>query len=467
MSNLAKPLGRRWSKEHQNALPRDAQTLAAESKPGLFAWLAYFFLISGVCFTIAGVKMGVGGIPYRALCFFASAGLLILSDPNGIYRDVVRASKVLTFIGAFALLGSFVSVLAGTGLGRVIREVIEIHVQAVIIVTLSFAMVRVLGLGTALTTLFIPVLITGSIAIAQALGIGAAWELRAGIGSIMNDPSLVAQFYVERSRALGVSYSPVHVGTQTCAAFAGYFCWRMYRNPNLMRRLDIPLIVAWMLCVIICIASGNRSPILGFAVFLLAYGLKAEPRRVVMALPILMFAGLIGFELMQLLGQEGARFAQTDDSSAAGRSTLAKFGMWLVLDRPQGWGFAFNSVDHWPAFAHDVIYDDNPMSIRKWPPHNFYILLLAKYGVLAIPLVMSILPRTRLGWGVWFAFLPYGIHIYFHNDGPLSSDNLVWIVISAAVIIVSTLATGQPPPLETRRWTRAYRAQKAIGLGRV
>ena len=186
-----------------------------------------------------------------------------------------------------------------------------------------------------------------------------------------------------------------------------------------------------------------------------------------MALPLLLMAALIGFEVMLLLGEGGARFARTDDSSAAGRSTLAKFGWWLILDRPLGWGFSFNSVDHWQGYAHDVIHEPNPMAIRRWPPHNAYILLLAKYGILAIPIILAVLPRTRLGWTAMFAFLPYGIHIYFHNDGPMMSDNLVWIAMSMAIIIVSRFAARQPPPAETRPWTRAYRAKNAVGLGRV
>lgn len=448
-------------------MPAERRTSQARAKPGLFAWLTYLFLIAGVCFTIAGVKLGAGGLPYRALCFFAAMGTMLLSDPNGLYRDVLRARKLLLCIGAFALLGSVVSMFAGTGMGSIAREVIEIHVQGAIIVTLSYSLIRTMGLRRTLLALIIPVGITGAIAIAQALGIGPAWDLRATLGAMMNDPSMTRQFYEQRERALGVSFSPVHVATQTCVAFAAFFIWRLYRNPDLMRKLDMPLMMAWAAAVLVCISSGNRSPILGFAVFMMVYGIMAEPRRFMMALPLLIMAAVIGFEVMLMLGDSGARFAQTDDSSAAGRSTLAKFGFWLILDRPLGWGFSFNSVDHWQGYAHDVIYEPNPLSIRRWPPHNAYILLLAKYGILAIPIILAILPRTRLGWLAWFAFLPYGIHIYFHNDGPMMSDNLVWIAISMGIVIVSALAVRQPPPLETRRWTRSYRAQKAVKLGQA
>jgi hypothetical protein len=446
---------------------RAPQAAHARQAPGFFAWIAYLFYVGGIAFTVCAVKIGAVGLPVRALFFFAAAGVLALSDPHAFLRDIHRARFVLLFIGAFAILGIVVSLFAGSGLGLIVRQLIEIHVQGSLITLLSFSLVRIMGVRSVVVAVILPIVLTSVIAIGQALGVDAAWQARASLGKWMHDPSMVQEFYVKRYRALGVSYSPVHLATQTCLAFAAFFCWRLHRNPDLLRKIDTPLIVMLFLCTGVCMASGNRSPILGFVAFFIVYCMIADPRRFVTALPVLLMGSVIAFEILTVLGHEGTRFARTDDSSAAGRSTLAKFGFWLVLERPLGYGLGFKSTDMWQSFAHEVIYDENPMSIRRWPPHNYFILILAKYGILSIPLILSILPRTKYGRIAWFAFLPYGVHVYFHNDGPLQSDNIIWVVITALIIVVERFAASQPPPIEKRRWTRTYRAQQAIGVGQT
>lgn len=423
------------------------------------AWLIYLLFAAGLALSICAVKLSVGGVPFRAMCFFGAAGLLVLTDARGLIEDMYRARQILLLITAFAILGFFVSVAVGTGVGSTLHQIIEIHVQALITTMLAFAVTRWVGVGPVVVAFVAPVMLSGVFAIAQALGLDAAWQARALIGRLMHDPELTQDFYVRRYRALGLSYSPVHLGTQACLAFAAVLAWRLWRNPKLMSALDIPLLIMLVICAVFCIASGNRSPLLGFVAFFIIYGLIAEPRRVLLVLPLLMIVTIAGVELMSVLADEGARFAQTDDGSAEGRATLAKYGRELILDRPLGYGLHFNSTDHWQNYAHSVIYDENSMAIRRWPPHNYLIMILAKYGILAIPLAFLAFPRRRLGWIGWLAFIPYGVHVYFHNEGPLQSDNLIWSLIPAFILVIDRLAAAQPVRVDTRPWTRAVRAR--------
>ena len=78
-----------------------------------------------------------------------------------------------------------------------------------------------------------------------------------------------------------------------------------------------------------------------------------------------------------------------------------------------------------------------PRGVRENALHNYLVSMLNIYGIgllLFAPIVTKLLWNSR---GSLIFFIPYLVHIFFHNSGPFFNDNVIWFVIAAVA------ATGQ------------------------
>jgi hypothetical protein len=297
------------------------------------------------------------------------------------------------------------------------------------------------------------------VGLAQALHIDLAWRLRAEIGRLMHDPPVTRFTYVTRYRVLGLCYSPVHFATQSCLALAALFYLRLDRTAGVTLRLDWVVMAAAIVLAGLCVLTGNRSPLLGVFIFTAAYVAVTAPRLALALLPLMLIATLTAIPLLRTLSEAGLRVADVDNGSAAGRATLRAFGLFLIGQRPIGYGLTFDSLDYWTYFTHQASSLENPLVIRRWAVHNYYINILAKYGVLVIAALAVILPRTRSNAFLWLAFVPYCVHIFYHNDGPLQGDFLIFYILPAAMLMAERWRVSAEVERVARRkrpWRRAF-----------
>ncbi len=428
--------------------------------------LAAAFMIVTLLLSINAVKLGIGPLPLRGLTLIGALGAVTIVDPGALLKSVREAWRLLLIILCAAILGVIASMLNRADPAAVVQQVVEIHVQAILSVIGAYAIVTRFGPKVVLYG-FLGAFGTSAIfALGQAAGLDAAWQARAMIGRLQGDPALTQDFYIRRYRALGLSYSPVLFGTQACVAIAAAYCLRLTARRNTGGGVDWILICAIALCSLLSIATGNRSPLLGVVIFLFVYGIARSPKAVAAGLPILLILGLGAQPMLSALDQAGVRVASTDDGSAEGRSTLQRYGLFLVGQRPYGYGLTFDSTEHWQQFYSKGRYLVNPNSIRKWPLHNYYLLIIAKYGLLSLALVALAVPRRRTDLQFWLAFTPYMVHIFYHNDGPLQADFLIFYVLA----VVTWLARRAQPqadaaatraPAASKPWRRAF-AQKVV-----
>ena len=392
----------------------------------------YFFL------SIALVRAMVMGVPLRSLLGLFIFCTIYILIPKLLLHAVWETRRVIYIITYAAFLGLIVSLFNAAPVDVVIRQIIEIHFQAIIGLLTGYGLLRVIGpnkLGIA----FISVVgISCVFAVLQAVGVDFAWTVRDTLQKYQAY-DLETVFLNTRMRAMGLSFSPVHLGTQICLAFAVAHMLRVIKfGEKLGAVFHMKAANMLAIALLIAIASGNRSPILGLFGFMAAYIFYLRP-SIAIALSILIFplATAILFNLesiLEYLQQTGIRAFRVGDKSSEGREALRAFGWLLFMHQPLGYGLTFKSIEHVAPFWSELIHYENAETVFGNAIHNYYLNLLHKYGLFIIPIAAFPIFAFFRSIHVFLAFLPYAIHIFFHNDGPLQGDFLIWYFLPLAIV---------------------------------
>ena len=421
------------------------------------AEVAYGLFLVSTILSICAVKVGVGGLPFRMWTLLGATGLLVVACPATVGRALRETRTLTLLVLVVAAIGVIVSLIAHAPPAYIARQLIEAHAQAIVAVVIGYTLMLRFGLPRVLAAVLIAFAITAAFAAAQALHVPGAWILRERIAAISNDSIFNLPGYDPRERPMGMSYTPVLFATQTCIALACWFYIRLWRGSWQSRRFDWSIFAVAALLIALSAMTGNRSPLLGIGVFLLVFTLVSRPKLTGLVLP----SALLALGALTLgadtLGETGLRVAKSN-SSSENRGTLRAYGYYLVAQRPIGYGLTFDSTTKWSEFYQQTIYMPNPDSIRNWALHNYYLNFLTKYGILILFILPWLLPRRREQLILWLAFVPYVIHIFFHNDGPLQGDTLSFYLFAAATMLLKrrelfqdTAAKERPNP-----WRRAF-----------
>ncbi|MGL4324838.1 MAG: O-antigen ligase family protein [Beijerinckiaceae bacterium] len=423
----------------QAALPR-MQTGEQALVPDIaarrdFLFYACLTLFAATIFlSVALVKFGIPGLPLRAICAALIIVMVAASAPRILWQSIHDVRMVLLIILACAVAGAVASLLNRALLTDLARQILEIHVQAAISVVVGACLVRVCGLRPIFFVLAGVIGLSTALATLQFIGVDAAWVLRSALQRLQ--PVSVEEdsvFLVKRLRAMGLSFSPVHLGTQLCLLFAtGFLLLAARQGKALMERFSPQLIVLLLAVTFGAIVSGNRSPLLGLAVFLVLYVFVLRPAiGILLALTVLPFVVFLD-DLMNMLATMGVRVAKTDDGSSAGRKVLRTLGILLFLDRPYGYGLSFDSRNYWSLFWEQLKNFPNQDAVMLHALHNYYLMVINKHGVAIILIAAFAVWRIGPSLLMLLAFLPYAIHINYHNDGPFQADFIFWFILPMA-----------------------------------
>ena len=181
---------------------------------------------------------------------------------------------------------------------------------------------------------------------------------------------------------------------------------------------------------LVSVASGNCSPLLGFIIFFAVYAWLIKPKLPALVLTLFAFI-VVPFadQIFLMLEQFGLRVGSTQDSSAVSRNVLQVYGILLFLGQPFGYGLDFNSVDHADQYRSILSGFEYADRIAKVALHNYFLMVLNKYGALILIVAFLVAKRAmRTGLFV-IAFIPYMVHIFYHNDGPYQGDYLIWFLV--------------------------------------
>jgi hypothetical protein len=267
-------------------------------------------------------------------------------------------------------------------------------------------------------------------------------------------------------RPVGLAYSPIQFSTHLCLAFAAFVAVRdrLRGSANGADPLVVPALLALFAASIAC---ATRSPILGGFVFIAAYALQRRtswlPLFLILAAVVVYFAWPL---LMDVVGTNAPRVVRTDDDSAEARSTLVYYGFRLFADNPLGYGLTFAPMTLWQHYWPDLYMMQAPQGTRENELHNYAVNMLNVYGIGLLLLVPVIIRLLRQSKASLIFFVPYVIHILFHNYGPFYNDNVIWFVVAAiAAVNLDQEAPAEAPQrsvgsraLGSRRMHPAYRS---------
>ncbi len=221
-------------------------------------------------------------------------------------------------------------------------------------------------------------------------------------------------YYAMGGRARGLSYTPVILGTQLCLLFATLFGFLLHKHgASIFTRLNSRVLLIAAVVSLVSVASGNRSPLLGFIIFFAVYAWLIKPK--LPALLLTLFALIVvpfADQIFLMLEQFGLRVGSTQDSSAVSRNVLQVYGILLFLGQPFGYGLDFNSVDHADQYRSILSGFEYADRIAKVALHNYFLMILNKYGALilidCVPCCKegdeNRLVRYSVSFRIWFTF---------------------------------------------------------------
>lgn len=416
----------------------------------LFAIGAFTVLLFS---TIALNAFKIGGIPVRSVAAIGVLGLAFLFYFDLALAVLRRHALLLTLMAALAMLGVFVSFVNGTPIGLIIFTVAEVHVQAAVLFLLATICAHVAG-ARACALAFVGVVgVSTLFAFAQMLDIHAAWAARRAFGPFPNE-AIEGVSFVGR-RPSGLSYSPIQLSTHLCLAFAVFLAVReKFRRGTEAARTADPLVMPALAVLFgACIATATRSPILGGCVFVVIYAMQ---RRTSWLPLFLILLGVLVYMawpmLMGVVETYAPRVARTDDDSASARYTLIYYGTQLFLDNPLGYGLKFEPMNYWSSYWPAVYLMPAPEGVQIRDLHNYVLTMLNTYGVgllLVLPIALKLL--FRAGVSLIF-FVPYAVHVFFHNSGPFANDTVIWFVIAAIVAAGREAADPASRPMVRKKY---------------
>lgn len=412
---------------------------------------ALFLIVALLMVNLAIINLRVANFPVRAAGAVLLLGAAAVIYPGVLWASIRQHALLLWLSFGLAVLGGFVSMVYGTPFGRIWQGIMETSIQVAVTLIVVTVLAKIAGFRASAFAVVAVIAASVAVAALQFVGFEPAWTFREWLGSLQNEPAFTPLI---NRRPMGFSYSPIQLSTQICVAFAVYAAAREYGRRQAMERVSAdPMILAALgFLVVGSIVTLTRSPILGAAIFFLVYAVRRPGSW-------LLFLGLLGILVLYLIGpllldavQENApRVVRTNDDSAAARISMNTFGILLFADNPLGYGYAFKPSDHFTKFWQFLYNTPHPSAVQDKELHNYVLSMLNTYGVgllLLVPLVVALLRR---GSHMIIFFVPFIVHIIFHNSGPFWNDIPFWFGI-AALSATPAADAVRVNPTRRRRW---------------
>lgn len=433
---------------HEAVLDASIKSRAVRSAAAFVVW----FL---VLFNIALISLEVASIPIRGMLASALLAILALVAPTLFLRALARHSWILLLAGVLAFIGTFVSVANSVPPAIIGRMILEVHIQSAVTLLLAAMLVQLAGPKAAVSAFCAAIAVTALFAVIQFADIDFGWRVREALGDLQGQNLSEDGSFINR-RPMGASYSPIHLSTQACLAFAAYASWQLRKRESSDDTVAINTAILLGLAAMVSLSflSETRSPILGAVIFLGVYMVsrgRAITRFLVFVIAVCAIAAAP--LVLDLMDGSESRVFRIGDNSSTGRLPLVKFGLKLLADNPLGYGFGFESTKFWTLYWQEIYTLPSAGVIREAELHNYLLNMALTYGfglLLVLPLVIQLLWNGRASL---IAFLPYTVHILFHNTGPFWNDTLFWFVVGA-ISATNYVAPNEQDGRRTNTWRR-------------
>lgn len=390
-------------------------------------------------------NFSIGGLPIRSLFSVALLGYLVLTEPQAFARALKLSRFALVITLAMFVIGSAVSLYNKMPPGELAAQLVQIHIQAAVTILITATVAVRCGVKLALGVFIWIVGLSCVFAVGQFLGIDAAWTLRRVLGALQSESTRDVGLG-SAQRAMGLSLSKTILATQSCLAFSAFVLMRLEtRNAQALFGMDPMVLAALGLFVVVGIAGGNRSPLLGAVVFFVLYAFYKNPSQSWIFFPLAALVLLPTVPVvLDLLQGMGLRVATLEDKSTDSRGALLKYGLELLKDNPIGYGLDFNPTNLWQEYWSDIANTPGANNIVAYPLHNYFLSMLNVYGISLFFLVPLVIVKMLRGVDISILFVPYLIHILFHNAGPFWSDAYIWFVVGCVPVLFQKCRVARP-----------------------
>lgn len=406
-------------------------------------WLVFTAFAANVYF----VSPNLAGIPIR---FFYSIFLIyvfLVISPEKFRKSLLISRSILITIAYLGALGVLLSVHNGKT-DSLFSIFVADYVQPMVMMFIAVNATLLIGARATASAFILVIIISCFFSVLQVAGFGPANEIRSYLGEFFIEDIIDEQLL--GSRGPGLSYNVIVLGNQICLAFAVFVFVTISDNKDLInKRAKLQNIVkdysriiyASLLFALVCAAEGNRSPLLGLAIFF-CFLFSAGNRRWLIVGIALVVAGyfFIG-PVRDALTESGLRVASSGDKSELARYPLAMYGFRLFEANPLGYGATFESKELVSMVrTGDLVVNSwglgNIFANREL--HNAWITALDKYGIFFFPVVIFALKNMARYWTCVIGFIPYLVHISFHNAAPLENDYMFWVPLGVVVAVTVT-----------------------------
>jgi hypothetical protein len=266
------------------------------------------------------------------------------------------------------------------------------------------------------------------VAILQFFKIDFAWLLRESLitDDLKLDPRMTS-FFINRDHPMGLAYFSVTYSYQMLIGFGAILsCWIAEKSERKFYSAII-FIIFWLGIIL----TFSKSAIVGSL-----FGLLTVKRNIINKIKNVIFlsVAIVSIALYWLLASANIRSNLSLD-----RLAHIRVGLRVILDNPYGIGwqnYAMFSSQYFQKFNFSSLY------LQGESVHNAYLLPIINFGLIAIlPIFILItLTVTRIKkikeynsvFWIFFAFYftTYAFHIFFHNSGPFSNDQLFWVLFA-------------------------------------
>jgi tryptophan-rich sensory protein len=400
---------------------------------------ALFF--GAILLSVGTMVWSVGGLPVRGGVAIAGLGLMTIAHPGAAVMAFRRQTGLLLLLFGVALLGAVVSLLNDMPPMDLLQQILEIHVQAAAFLLLAAVAAEMLGGGVVVLLFVSAVGVSALFTVAQFFDLGIAWSIRDAIASFTNEP-----IRYDRSRPPGLAVTPVALATHLTLALAAVLVWRQRVNEaaGAPLRFDPVVLLATVVFSLVCLFSGNRSPMLGALVFFAVYSALRAPRTFLLIAPLVLLAAPLAGMIIEALQGTGMRAFMTGDKSSEGRETLFLYGLQLFRERPIGYGLGFAPMLYWGDHMELLLKFPNSQPTQQVELHNYPLTMLNYYGIGILMILPPVFLMARRHLSAILPFLPYVTHILFHNYGPFAKNDFLVFVAFAVVTMPLLAPAGRP-----------------------
>jgi len=373
----------------------------------------------------------LAGLPVRSFLILLTGGLVLLLDSSVVAR--LRPVNVIYVL--LALLGLVVSLTNNVGMGSIISGEMRV-LQSYLLLIVAYFILEQYGFRVLAFVLLGLALPSALIGILQGFDVHVAWEFHAILQEMQNkeiSDEMRTQMAEVLDRPPGLTLYAIPQTYMLLSAMALTLYW-VIKNPADQR-------IQWLGgfgCIILAggiFASETRSA-MGAALIMpaLVY-LRLLPARVIPLTGVAVLLGAMAYLLLPDNADVDSRLINLDDASAAGRSTLYKYGIELFWQKPWGYGFEFNTVEYAVEYFVNErnLFDYGPLEKAQYivPVHNSILNLMHTYGFAGLLLLVYYLYRLMKGsWYRLAIIVATLVNSVFHNAGILSNDLFMDMVIA-------------------------------------